>query len=254
MNVLIIEDEAPAFRRLQRILEEIRPDIRLLDVIDSVEEGVKWLKNHNLPDLIFMDIQLADGLSFELFNHVKITTPVIFTTAYDEYTLKAFKVNSIDYLLKPINKELLKESLEKYDSLKTTYSGAQAVNIAEILKQINPDEKRYKSRFLIKVRDQLIALETKNIAYFFTEHALVYARTKQNKKYVVDFTLDELEDLLDPNSFFRLNRQYIANFLAIEASHQWEKGKLKITLEPKTDTTVLISRDRSTEFKRWLDL
>jgi DNA-binding LytR/AlgR family response regulator len=253
VKVLIIEDEAPAFRRLQRILEEIRENIDIIDVIDSIEESVKWLRNHQLPDLIFMDIQLADGLSFDIFNQVKVTTPVIFTTAYDEYTLKAFKVNSIDYLLKPINKELLRESLNKYDTLKETFSAAQASNLVEILNQIKPEEKRYKSRFLIKIRDQLIAVETNNIAYFYTEHALVYAKTKQDKKYLLDFTLDELKACLDPKSFFRINRQYIASFQAISTSYQWEKGKLKVVLSPKTTNEVLISRDRSTDFKRWLD-
>ena len=253
MKTLIIEDEAPAFRRLQRILEEIEEDIEIIDVIDSVEESVKWLKNHQLPDLIFMDIQLADGLSFEIFNEIEINTPVIFTTAYDEYTLKAFKVNSIDYLLKPINKDLLEDSIAKYKKLNSGFID-NGVDITSILKQINPEQKRYKSRFLVKVRDQLISIETKNIAYFFTENGLIYAITKSGKKYLIDYTLDELEDSLDPQEFYRLNRQIIAGFDAIATSYQWDKGKLKVELEPKHKEIVLISRDKATDFKKWLDM
>jgi len=253
MKTLIIEDEAPAFRRLQRILEEIEEKIEIIEVIDSVEESVKWLKNHQLPDLIFMDIQLADGLSFEIFNEIEINTPVIFTTAYDEYTLKAFKVNSIDYLLKPINKELLKDSLEKYKRLNSG-SNHDHVDISQILKQINPEQKRYKSRFLVKVRDQLISIESKNIAYFYTENGLVYSITKSGKKFMMDYTLDELEDCLEPQMFYRLNRQFISSFDAISKSYQWDKGKLKVDLEPAFNDVVLISRDKASDFKKWLDL
>lgn len=254
MKVLIIEDEAPAFRRLQRILEEILPKVEILEVIDSVEDSVKWLRNHRQPDLIFMDIQLADGLSFDIFSEIKVQAPVIFTTAYDEYTLKAFKVNSIDYLLKPINKELLKDSIDKFHSLKEAFSNGPQIDFHEILKTIQPGQKRFKSRFLIKVRDQLISLEAKKIAYFYTKNGLVFARTKQNKKYLVDYTLDELEDCLDPQHFYRLNRQHLSSFDAIAASYQWDKGKLKVELIPATDDLVLISREKAGDFKKWLDL
>ena len=254
MKVLIIEDEAPAFRRLQRILEELEPTVEIIDVIDSVSESVKWLRNHEQVDLIFMDIQLADGLSFQIFDQLEVKSPVIFTTAYDEYTLKAFSVNSIDYLLKPIDKDLLKKSLDKYSSMKEVFQGNNSLDLNAIIKSIQLEEKRYKSRFLIKVKDQLVSVETKNIAYFYTEDGLVFIKTKSDKKYIADFTLDELEDLLDPTAFFRLNRQFIAQFDAIESSFQWDKGKLKVALTPNTKTAVLVSRDRANEFKRWLDL
>lgn len=255
MKVLIIEDEAPAFRRLQRILEEIQPDIEIIDVMDSVQESVKWFKQHPEPDLIFMDIQLADGLSFEIFNKVKILTPVIFTTAYDDYMLRAFKVNSVDYLLKPINKDLLKDSLDKISRLREVYSKENPINLNAILEQMNNREVKYKSRFLIKVRDQLLSLSEKEIAYFYTNDGLVFVKTQTNKKYLVDFSLDELEDLLDPANFYRINRQFIARIEAIASCYQYPKGKLKVEfhLEPPL-SPVLISREKSTDFKRWLDL
>ncbi len=255
MKVLIIEDEAPAFRRLQRILEELRSDIEILDVIDSIQESVKWFNENAEPDLIFMDIQLADGLSFEIFEQVKILTPVIFTTAYDEYTLRAFKVNSVDYLLKPINKELLEESLEKMTTLNNAYSINQQIDLKNILEQVSKKEVRYKSRFLIKVRDQLISLNEKEIAYFYTMDGLIFVKTQHNKKYVVDFSLDELEELLDPKNFYRINRQFIARIESIATCYQYSKGKLKVEfhVEPPI-SPVIVSREKSSDFKNWLDL
>lgn len=250
MKVLIIEDEAPAFRRLQRILEEIDPKIEIVEVIDSIEDSVKWFRHHDAPDLIFMDIQLADGLSFNIFNQIELTTPVIFTTAYDEYALKAFRVNSIDYLLKPIEKALLKNSLDKWTALKTVFNDNQ--DLGEILKSIQPESKTYKSRFLVKVKDQLLAIKVRDIVYFFTENGIVYLKTEKNK-YALDHTLDVIEAQLDPQLFFRLNRQYIANLDAIVSSSAYDKGKIMVELNPKTPTPTIVSREKSGDFKRWLD-
>jgi len=253
IKVLIIEDEAPAFRRLQKIMDDLSLDIEIIDVIDSVEESVKWLNKHEKPDLIFMDIQLSDGLSFEIFDRVKITRPVIFTTAFDDYMLKAFKVNSIDYLLKPIKMEDLSHSINKYFELHSaTNNAGNKVDISELVKQIRLGEGNYKSRFLVKLRDKLVSVEVDNIACFRTHLGIVQMVTKQNKKYIMDSPLDDIMLQLDPSKFFRANRQYIVNFHAIEATHKYHKGKLLLELKPKSEEAIVISTEKSSEFKRWL--
>ncbi len=253
MNVLIIEDEAPAFRRLQRILEELEMGIQILEVIDTVEDSIKWLRTNKELDLIFMDIQLADGLSFEIFKEVEVETPVIFTTAYNEYTLEAFKVNSIDYLLKPIDEKLLKKSIEKYKKYHQSDLKSN-VDLNAILEKIKPESKNYKDRFLVKSLQKLISIATDDIAYFYTESGVLYLKTKEGKKYSIDFTLEELESKLDPQYFSRLNRQFIGNISAIQSCESYEKGKLMVVLEPRTDLPVIVSRERGTDFKKWLGM
>jgi len=253
MKVLIIEDEAPAFRRLQKILEEINPQIDILEVIDSVSESVKWIRNHELPDLIFMDIQLSDGLSFEIFEQVKVTKPVIFTTAFDEYMLRAFKVNSIDYLLKPIRKEDLAESLVKYQELRQSFSTDQTLNIGDLLKEIRLDDKKFKTRFLVKLGDKLIAVESSNISYFQLRHGVVHLVTSEGKKYLMDQTLDELHHSLDPSQFYRANRQYLVSFNAVHVVHKYHKGKLLLELNPAAEEEIIVSAEKATDFKNWMD-
>ncbi|MCR9253507.1 MAG: LytTR family DNA-binding domain-containing protein [bacterium] len=250
MNVLIIEDEAPAFRRLQKILDEIDPELEILEVIDSVEDSVKWLRNHSSPDLIFMDIQLSDGISFEIFDAIDISSPVIFTTAFDEYMLKAFKVNSIDYLLKPIKKEDLAQSIEKYRSLKTVFSGNASMN--DLIKQIRLDDRKFKSRFLVKQGDKLLSIQTDDIKYFQTKNGVVYLATTE-KKYLLDFTLDDLIKQLDPEKFYRANRQFVVGYNAIKAIHRYHKGKLLVELQIPTDEQIIVSSEKATDFKQWLD-
>lgn len=252
MRVLIIEDEAPAFRRLQKILEEIEPDIEIIEVIDSVEESVKWLKNHNSPDLIFMDIQLSDGISFEIFDQIVINKPVIFTTAFDEYMLKAFKVNSIDYLLKPIKSEDLKHSIQKYYQMKALYSVEGTPDLNALISKIHLSDKKYKSRFLVKQGDQLLSIEADNVAYFQSRNGLVYLSTKQGKNYIVDHTLDELVALLNPETYYRANRQYIVQFDSIQSAHKYHKGKLLIKLTIETSEPITVSSEKATSFKNWL--
>lgn len=252
MKVLIIEDEAPAFRRLQKILDEVRPGIEIVEVIDSVEDSVKWLKNHKAPDLIFMDIQLSDGISFEIFDHIKITNPVIFTTAFDEYMLKAFKVNSIDYLLKPIKTEELANSLQKFEAMKS-YFGAESTNINELIQQISLNDKQYKSRFLVKKGEKLLSVGVEEIAYFQTRHGVVSLATRSGQKHIIDYTLDELASLLDPKDFFRANRQFLINFSMIKEVHRYHKGKLLIESHQPVDEQVIISEEKSSLFKKWLD-
>jgi len=251
IKVLIIEDEAPAFRRLQRILEEIDSEIEILEVIDTVKDAVNWFEIGGKADLIFMDIQLADGLSFDIFRQVKVDQAVIFTTAYDEYTLKAFEVNSIDYLLKPIDKERLELSLNKWEELKKLYSGN--LDIQGILDQIQPESKKYRSRFLVRSRDELFPVKTEEIAYFFMDSGVVYLRRTDGKKFPIESPLDNLERELDPNNFYRINRQFLCHIDSIASSVQFDKGKILIELLPKNEETVLVSRDRASQFKRWLE-
>jgi DNA-binding LytR/AlgR family response regulator len=249
MNVLIIEDEAPAFRRLQRVLEEIDPTIKILEVIDSVEDSVHWFKSNQHPDLIFMDIQLADGLSFSIFDEIEISSPIIFTTAYDEFAIRAFKVNSIDYLLKPIDKELLKFSLIKASK----HIPSMEVNIVEILKTIQPGLKSYKSRFLVKAGDKLLSIKVKDIASFYIQNGNVYLLTEDNHKYIIDHSLDLLETQLDPKYFLRLNRQHISNINAILSATNFDNGKILVELVNKTSPSVVVSREKGRDFKKWLD-
>ena len=253
MNVLIIEDEAPAFRRLQKVLEEIDPDITIVEVLDSVEEGVTWLQNNEHPDLFFMDIQLSDGLSFEILDKVQISRPIIFTTAFDEYLLKAFKVNSIDYLLKPIKKEELMGSLEKYHSLQANFSRVGPdLNLMELVQDLKPEAKKYRSRFLVKLGDKLIAVEAADVAYFYTHLGVVHLVTASGKNYLMDYNLDELQGQLDPEKFYRANRQFIVHFQSISVVHKYHNGKLLLDLTPKTDDQVIVSAEKASPFKHWM--
>jgi len=251
MKVVIIEDEAPAFRRLQRILEELDEQIEIVEVIDTVKDSIAWFEADGQADLIFMDIQLADGLSFEIFKAVEIRTPVIFTTAYDEYTLKAFEVNSIDYLLKPIDKSRLDKSLGKLQEMKQLFS--TGLNLSSILEQIKPEAKKYRRRFLIRSRAQMIPVKVDDIAYFFTENGLVYLQKRDQKKHPIDQTLDQLESEVNPEEFFRINRQFLCSLEAIQRSYSYDKGKILIELSPKNNEVVLVSRDKASQFKRWLE-
>lgn len=251
MQVLIVEDEAPAFRRLQKILEEINPQIEIVEVLDSVDDSVQWFANHTHPDLIFMDIQLSDGLSFEIFESVQINRPVIFTTAFDEYMLRAFKVNSIDYLLKPIKKDELEASIAKFQQLKSTFSGAMP-DLNQLISTIRLDDKMFKTRFLVKKGEELLSVRTEDIAYFQTRHGVVHMITNGGKSHLMDFTLDELTHQLDPNQFYRANRQFIIHFPAIRKVHKFHKGKLLIELLQPCNEQITVSAEKATDFKEWL--
>ncbi len=252
MKVLIIEDEAPAFRRLQKILEEIDPAIEILEVIDTVEDSVKWLNNHSAPELIFMDIQLSDGISFDIFEQVKISNPVIFTTAFDEYMLRAFKVNSIDYLLKPIKKEDLAYSLRKYAGMKDAFRGNGREDLNELIRNIQLNDRKYKTRFLVKKGEQLLSVQSEDIAFFFARNGIIHLQTNEGKIYLVDFTLDELEKQLDPDHFYRVNRQFILHFAAIKTVHKWYKSKLLIEPLQSVDEKIIVSAEKASAFKQWL--
>lgn len=251
-KVVIIEDEAPAFRRLQKILEEVEPDVEILEVLDSVEETVEWVRTHRQPDMYFMDIQLSDGISFEIFDQVQITSPVIFTTAFDEYMLRAFRVNSVDYLLKPIKKEELRQSLNKWNSLKMHFSNP-SLNLHDVIKQMSLVARDYKKRYLVKVGDKMIAVESDQIAYFQTRNGVVHLVTKSDRTYLMDHTLDELEATLNPKDFYRANRQFIVSAGVITAIHRYFKGKLLVEVSPQCKEEIIVSAEKATKFKAWVD-
>lgn len=253
MKALIIEDEAPAARRLKKLIEEIEPGIQVIEVIESVEAAVRWISNNPSPDLFFMDIQLADGVSFEIFPKVKVGAPIIFTTAFDEYALKAFKVNSIDYLLKPVQEHELKQSIQKYKELAGAYKTVNREDVLhKLLEDYRSNRKEYKSRFLVKLGERLISIDTSEITYFKSEDKLTFLISKSGNKYLVEYTLDQLEKILDPNHFFRLNRQFIAHISSIDTIHNYFNGKLKLFLKDKSKEEVIISREKAPLFKEWL--
>jgi two-component system, LytTR family, response regulator LytT len=252
MKIFIIEDEQPAARRLSKMIMELGQEIEIVGLCESIETSIEWLEANPAPDLIVSDIQLSDGLSFEVFRQVEVTSPIIFTTAYDEYAINAFKLNSIDYLLKPVKGPELVAAFEKYHQ--RSRPAAPSFNseqfeafMAKMLGQ------KYKERFLIKFGDKLIAVGTKEVNYFFSEGGLTFMMNRTGKKYMVDHTLEELESLLDPRYFFRINRQFLAGFQGIKSIHTHFNSKLKIILEPHTDKEVFVSRDKAGVFKEWLD-
>jgi DNA-binding LytR/AlgR family response regulator len=255
MNILLIEDEAPAARRLEKMILEIAPEANIVKVLDSVSTAIQFLQASPALDLVFTDIQLADGLSFEIFEQVEVRVPIVFTTAYDEYALRAFKVNSIDYLLKPIDKGELQKSIEKWRVLKNQFASDDSLqkNLSQILQQMQGNKKEYKARFLVKMGEKLISVGEPEIAYFQAEEKIVFLHTTQGKKYILDYTLDDLEDVLNPQHFFRLNRQYIAHLHAIKSINTYFNGKLKIQLSPETTEEVIVSREKSPILKDWLD-
>lgn len=251
MKLIIIEDEAPAFRRLEKILLEIDPSIDILEVFDTVEDSVKWLKNHTHPDLALMDIQISDGISFQIFDQIEVKCPVIFITAFDEYLLRAFKVNSIDYLLKPIKKEDLDSALKKYRNLKEALS--QGPDLSALLKQITLTETQFKSRFLVKQGDKMLAIRTEDIVCFQSKHGVVHIVTKHGQTYLSDFTLEDLVSQLNPKEFYRANRQFLINADFILTVHKHFKGKLKVDLHHFNEEQILVSSEKATAFKLWLD-
>lgn len=252
MNVLVIEDEVYSARRLEKMLKELAPDMHILAMVESIAKSVQWLLEHPAPDLIFMDIQLSDGSSFEIFHKITVSAPVIFITAYDEYALQAFKVNSIDYLLKPIDKIELGRSLEKFNRL-NQHSPAATPDVTQIIKSLRDSKPNYKTRFLVKTGQTFITIFTQDVAYFYSDHKLVYLITREGKKFLIDQTLEELEDQLDPKIYFRLNRQFVASVNAIGRLHNYFNHKLKVELVPPIDIEILISREKAPEFKTWLN-
>ncbi|MCF8368479.1 MAG: LytTR family DNA-binding domain-containing protein [Bacteroidales bacterium] len=249
MNVLIIEDELAIAKRLQKLIEEIDPEIKVLASIESVESSIKWFQSNPHPDLIFQDIHLADGSGFEIYQQVNIDVPVIFTTAYHQYAIDAFKLNSIDYLLKPIKKDQLKQSIEKFKK-QFKKQGPPAINYA-ILSTLIAKES-YQKRFMVRYGQKLKVIETDDIAYFYTLSGNLFFKTFDNNEYPVDFSLDKLENMLDPDKFYRINRQFIIQMKAIKEMYAYSKSRVKIDLDPPCEIESIASTERSGDFKKWL--
>ncbi len=254
MKILLIEDENAAARRLEKLLGEVAPDASVVGRLDSVEAAIGWFQTNAQPDLILLDIHLADGSSFEIFEHVKVKSPVIFTTAFDEYALKAFKVNAVDYLLKPIKINELAEAIDKYRRVfQPTAPTADYSGLLQTLRQQEGGQ-FYLRRMLIRFSNSFRLVDMSDAAYFYTKDKITFLVTRSTaKRFPVDYPLDKLETLLDPAVFFRINRQFIINVAAIREMHPYSKSRVKVDLEPPTsDLETIVSTERSSEFKKWL--
>lgn len=251
MTILIIEDEEPAFKRLQKMLKEIEPGHMLPDQIVSVSSAIKWFAKNKSPDLIISDIQLSDGISFEIFKQVAITCPVIFTTAYDQYAIEAFKVNSIDYLLKPVKKEELEKAVNKFKERNALVT-APFIDINKLLQSLQPAGTDYKKRFVVRYGEHIKTIDTEDVVYFYTEDKATFLCTKDARRFVIDFNMDTLESLLDPKVFFRINRQYIISIHSIAEMFAYTKSRVLIKLTPPSKHETIVSTERSADFKHWL--
>jgi len=252
LRIAIIEDETLAANKLETLIHKYDEKIVILAKLASVKDSVKWFSQNPAPDLIFMDIHLEDGLSFAIFEIISIQTPVVFTTAFDEYTINAFKVNGIDYLLKPISFDDLSRSFDKYHQLRKQFS-MEGSDIQNLLESFVPKAEQYKSRFLINEGNNLITVATSDAAYFFAEDKFTYLVTGKGKQHLIDFTLERLFQLLDPRQFYRINRQFIVSAHAIANLSKHATNKLKVNLDPPSSREVFVSMDRYSDFKKWLD-
>ena len=250
MSIIIIEDEKPSARRLQRMLTELQMEAEVM--LHSVEESIDWFQNNEHPDLIFLDIQLSDGLSFEIFETIDINSAVIFTTAYDEYALQAFKLNSIDYLLKPIDEDELVKAVSKYKE-RAPKQQSVTLDFNDIKKLlVNPIEREYKKRFSVKVGQHLKLINIDEIECFYSENKGTYAFTSEGRNYLLDTTLEQLEDELEPHKFFRISRKFFVNVNAISDMVSYTNSRLQIKLKTFKEQDVIVARERVKEFKDWL--
>jgi two-component system response regulator LytT len=258
MNALIVEDEDLSVRRLKKLINETAPALVIAGVTDSIEETVDWLarnRSANLPDpdLIFLDIELSDGQSFEIFNRTQVSSTIIFTTSYDEFALQAFKLNSIDYLLKPIHREDLQRSLQKYENMRAQPATDSLEGIRKLLEGFRKaPAAEYRQRFLVKQGQKMLSVEVSEIAYFFTEERYSFFMTDNHQKLLVDYTLDELEDVLDPARFFRINRGIMITHKAVDKIDPYFGNRLALTLRPSHNKEALVSREKVGDFKQWM--
>lgn len=259
MKVLIIEDEELAVKKLRKTLEAVDSSAEVVGVADSIRSSVQWLESNPTPDLILMDIELADGQSFEIFDKIEVKSTVIFTTSYDEYALKAFKVNSVDYLLKPVQKEDLEAALNKLKNLQSMYGSTSStsgdpLNVDNLVKELKQklQPKEYRKRFLVKHAQKLISIEVQDIAYFYSDGRLNFFKTNDNKKYVVDYTMDELEEMLDPDQYFRISRSFYVSIASIDQIHDYFGNRLLLHLRPAVDKESIVSREKVADFKKWM--
>ena len=252
VRIIIIEDELHNLRLLEGMIKNIRPEWEIVQTFESVKESVKWLRNNPHPELFFMDIQLADGLCFSIFDEVEIQSMVIFTTAYDNYAIQAFKVNSIDYLLKPFREKDLEASIEKFEHYRKLNEPGKSQDYSDILEAIRYGKKKYRKRFLVSRGDAWFKLAVGDVAFFYSENKVTTAVTFHNQNHVIDFTLESLEEELDPEIFFRANRQVIVNIEAIEKIENYFGGKLKVRLNPPFPDDLIISRLKAMDFRKWV--
>lgn len=248
MKVIIIEDEAPAAGRLKRMLQETSYDVEVLTVLDTLSASIAWLGANPTPDLIFLDIELSDGLSLDLIRYTRVNCPVIFITAYDEYWQEAFEYNSIDYLLKPLKKERLEAALHKYTGMKE-YFRAQFRDLLDY----QAGERKYKDRFLVKRGIEYVSVPTMDISFFYASHKLVCLVRKDGSKFILDHSLSDMEKQIDPELFFRINRKYLVNIRSIQRIHSLPKSKLSIEVAPPSGEELIISAENSSGFKKWIN-
>jgi len=249
MNCLIVEDEKVAAERLSGLIKKYDPSIDITEIVQSVKNAVQWLNTHQAPDLIFMDIQLADGLSFEIFEQTIVKTPVIFTTAYDEYALKAFKVNSIDYLLKPVDLNELKNAIDKFKE-KNLPEEIPAQVFDNIMYSLT---KKYKNKFVIKVGEHIKVFTTEDVQCFYSIVKNTFLQNNSGRDYGISYSLDQLEDLLDPSRFFRINRKFIVSFSAISDIVSYSNSRLLVRLNSNDSNDLIVSREKVQDFKKWLE-
>lgn len=250
IRTLIIEDERPAALRLEKLLTSLDKDIEILEILDTVEASVKWFGINPQPDLIMLDIQLGDGLSFDIFRKIKVDSYVIFTTAYDEYAIKAFELNSIDYLLKPVDEGRLENSLKKYKKFK---SSSQTDNINKLLETIESRNDKFKKRFVVSIANKIKVVETNDIAFFYSKEKNTFLCTSDNRHYPLDFSLDHIEEMLNPELFFRVNRQCIVQLKSISKIDILSKSRIKLQTIPSSAEEIMVSSARTSEFRLWLD-
>lgn len=252
MRILIIEDEPHAAERLQRLVRELLPDATVLAKIDSIKNAVAWFQQNPPPDVVLMDIQLADGVSFRIFEQCEVQAPIIFTTAYEEYAVKAFKVNSIDYILKPVDKEELSAALKKVKTKSPTNTDRELL-LHSMRDMLNLLSRRYKTRFVMKVGEHLKTVEVDQIRFFYSEEKVTFCQTVDNRSFILDYTLEQLEDLVNPEQFYRINRKYLVSAAAIQDIISYSNSRLRLVLKGSQDRDIIVARERVHQFKAWLD-
>jgi DNA-binding LytR/AlgR family response regulator len=248
MRALIIEDEKPAADKLRKAIQKTGMGIEIIAQLDSVQSAIQWLRTQEQPELVFMDIELSDGLCFKIFETVSVPCPIIFITAYDEYWQEAFELNSIDYLLKPVKQEKLEAALKKYDTLKQYF----ASNFQQLLQPKPTNQPVYKKRFLVKRGTDYISVKTEDIAYFYATHKLVCMVNKKAEKFILDLSLSDIEKQVDPVAFYRINRKYLVNMGAIKRIKSYPKSKLEVEVDPPVNDEIIISQENVAPFKDWM--
>lgn len=255
MKVLIIEDEIPAQRLIKDLIQEIDPSIEIVGCLNSIKSSVEWLTFNEHPEIVLLDIELSDGLSFEIFKQITIESMIIFTTAYDEYTMQAFKVNSLDYLLKPIEKDELELAFEKYHNYSKQFIKERnfLTDFSEVASLIKDEKREYRKRFIIESNEAFYYLNVEDVAFFYITHGITFAVTFEKREFPINSTLESLVEQLDPSNYFRINRQFIINIGAINRVHSYFNGKLKIETKPEFNQEIHVVKNKAASFKRWLD-